>query len=191
MGANLPFVDLGPGAVVQSLEVGGGHSCALFTNGSVKCWGSNGYGQLGYSNVTASGDDPGEMGTNLSFVDLGPDAVVQSLGLGETHSCAVMTNGSVKCWGDGANGRLGSGNVAPLGDLPNQMGANLPFVDLGPGAVAQSVCAGVSHTCALLTNGTVKCWGGNQYGQLGYGASDDSGDEPGEMGANLPFVLVL
>ena len=68
------------------------------------------------------------------------------------------------------------------------MGDNLPFVDLGTGKTATQVVTGLYHTCALLNDATVKCWGYNNDGQLGQGHTDALGDESGEMGDNLPIV---
>jgi hypothetical protein len=97
--------------------------------------------------------------------------------------------GAVMCWGSNNYGQLGLGNTANRGDGPNQMGANLAAVDLGPGAQAVAVVAGAGHTCALLTGagyaGKVKCWGTNSYGQLGQGDTANRGDGPNEMGATL------
>ena len=72
------------------------------------------------------------------------------------------------------------------GDQPGEMGDNLPAVDLG--LTATAVVAGDDHRCALLPGGRLKCWGGNDDGQLGLGDTGNRGDQPNEMGANLPFV---
>jgi alpha-tubulin suppressor-like RCC1 family protein len=68
------------------------------------------------------------------------------------------------------------------------MGDDLPVVDLGTGRTAKMISAGGEHTCALLDDDSVKCWGRNQYGQLGLGDTSNRGDGPGEMGDNLPVV---
>jgi alpha-tubulin suppressor-like RCC1 family protein len=70
------------------------------------------------------------------------------------------------------------------------MGANLPTVDLGPGRTATHIAAGGTHTCARLDDGSVKCWGKSDRGQLGIGDFRNRGDGPGEMGVNLPAVLL-
>ena len=59
--------------------------------------------------------------------------------------------------------------------VPGEMGDSLPAVALGTGRTAVAITAGASHTCALLDNGTVKCWGDNDYGQLGLGDTDEPG----------------
>jgi len=70
MGDNLPSIDLGTGRTATAIAVGNNHNCALLDNASVKCWGQNGYGQLGIGNTTQMGDGSGEMGDNLPVVDL-------------------------------------------------------------------------------------------------------------------------
>jgi alpha-tubulin suppressor-like RCC1 family protein len=117
--------------------------------------------------------------------------VVQALGVGYYHTCVLLTNGQVKCWGRNDDGQLGLGDTIDRGDGPGEMGANLPFVDLGPGALVLEVDAGYYHTCALLTDGAVTCWGDNFYSQLGLGDTSDRGDGPSEMGANLTAVPIL
>jgi len=68
------------------------------------------------------------------------------------------------------------------------MGDNLPTVDLGAGRTARAISAGDSHTCAVLDNTSVKCWGKNESGQLGLGDDSTRGDVSGEMGDNLPVI---
>jgi alpha-tubulin suppressor-like RCC1 family protein len=68
------------------------------------------------------------------------------------------------------------------------MGAALPAVDFGPGRTALQLTAGGIQTCARLDDGSVKCWGSNNFGQLGLGDTQARGDGPGEMGAALPAV---
>lgn len=79
-------------------------------------------------------------------------------------------------------GPLGLGDNVARGDQPDEMGPNLPTVDLGVGQVAARLVAGGNHTCALLAGGAVKCWGDNNFGQLGLGDTQQRGDQPGEMG---------
>lgn len=64
-----------------------------------QCWGSNEAGQLGLGDSFNRGDDVGEMGVNLPYVDLGANVTVSSITAGHRHSCAVVDSGGVKCWG--------------------------------------------------------------------------------------------
>ena len=73
--------------------------------------------------------------------------------------CAVLDDDSVKCWGDNWYGKLGLGEPSSRGDGPGEMGDNLPAVDLGTGRTAKMISAGGFHTCAVLDDDSVKCWG--------------------------------
>jgi alpha-tubulin suppressor-like RCC1 family protein len=192
MGASLPTVDLGPGRTALQITAGGSHVCARLDDGSVKCWGANGNGQLGLGDTQSRGDGPGEMGVSLPAVDLGPGRTALQVSAGGAHTCARLDDGSVKCWGlnGNGNGLLGLGDTQDRGDGPGEMGANLPTVDLGPGRTALQVTAGNAHVCARLDDGSVKCWGGNGNGLLGLGDTQNRGDGPGEMGASLPTVAL-
>jgi len=121
-------------------------------------------------------------------VDEGGCATGARLAKGIAHSCAIDDVGRLKCWGHGYAGALGLGDEEGRGDEPGEMGASLPFVDLGTGRSAVSVVIGHWFTCAILDDGSVKCWGSNRHGQLGIGDDDDRGDESGEMGDALPAV---
>ena len=190
MGVNLPFVDLGPGRTALQITAGDYHTCARLDNGTVKCWGYNNGGQLGLGDRQARGDQAGQMGANLLAVDLGPGRTALQITAGSEHTCARLDNSTVKCWGWNGSGQLGLGDTQSRGDQPGQMGASLPVVDLGPGRTALQITAGDSHTCARLDNGTVKCWGDNDMGELGLGDTQNRGDQPFEMGASLPVVLL-
>jgi alpha-tubulin suppressor-like RCC1 family protein len=185
MGNRLPFVDLGTTAKVLKVSLGRDHSCATLIGGTLKCWGANGNGQLGLMHANDIGDDAGEMGSALAPVDVAPGLRVLEVAAGGYHTCARLEDGSVKCWGLNDFGQLGLGDTAQRGDDALEMGSNLPFVDLGFGHTAVQLAAGYNHTCALLDDGTVKCWGDNQYGQLGRGHVRNIGDDSFEMGGFL------
>jgi alpha-tubulin suppressor-like RCC1 family protein len=188
MGANLPAIDLGPGRTATAITGGSLHTCALLDNGTVKCWGSGSNGKLGQGDTSDRGDGPGEMGANLPAIDLGPGRTATTIAAGSSHTCAFLDNATIKCWGSGSNGRLGYGDTATRGDGPGETGTNLPAIDLGPGRTATAITTSASHTCALLDNATIKCWGAGSNGRLGHGDTNDRGDGPGEMGANLPAI---
>lgn len=170
------------------VSAGGGHTCALFESGRVKCWGSNSYGQLGLGDTKTRGDETGEMGSNLPVVDLGAGVKAAQISAGGVHTCARLTDGHVKCWGSGFFGVLGLGDEANRGDAPGEMGDALPIVDLGAGDEAIRVTCGGAHTCVVLKGGAVKCWGSGSNGALGLGDEQKRGDGPGEMGDALPPV---
>jgi hypothetical protein len=160
-------------------------------DGSVKCWGEYNYGNLGLDDTISRGDEPNEMGDNLPAVNVGAGKTASAVVTGHHHTCALLNDGSVKCWGWNSNGQLGLGDTIDRGDGPNDMGDNLPAVNLGTGKTASAVSAGGGHTCSLLNNGSVKCWGQNSSGQLGLGDTSARGDQPNEMGDNLPTVKLF
>lgn len=190
MGDNLPAVNLGTGRTATALFVGSEHSCAVLDNGALKCWGQNTYGQLGLGDTNDRGDAPGEMGDFLPAVDLGVGRSVKSMSLGAYHSCAILDNDSLKCWGFNRYAQLGVGNSAHRGDGPGEMGDSLPAVALGSGRRAHRVFAGYVDTCAILDNGAVKCWGENTHGQLGLGDKSGHGQSSASMGDGLPAVAL-
>ena len=133
------------------------------------CWGIAADGRLGYANGFDIGDN--EAPASAGDVDVG--GTVTQIALGEQHTCALLDTGAVRCWGDGANGRLGYGNTNDIGD--NETPASAGDIDVG-GTVTQ-IDAGAFHTCALLDTGSVRCWGAGGFGRLGYGNSTTIGDD--------------
>ncbi|MCB1017084.1 MAG: carboxypeptidase regulatory-like domain-containing protein [Acidimicrobiales bacterium] len=190
MGDALPAIDLGAGRTATAVSAGLLHTCALLDGGQVKCWGGNGSGRLGIGSSDTRGDQAGEMGDALPTVALGTGRTAIAITAAGVHTCALLDDGRVKCWGSGFAGRLGSGGTANLGDGPGEMGDALAPVDLGTGRTATALTAGRDHTCALLDDGSVKCWGENEFGQLGLGDTADRGDQAGEMGDALPAVAL-
>ncbi|TXD42684.1 hypothetical protein FRC96_03185 [Lujinxingia vulgaris] len=134
------------------VAAGDRYSCARGTFGTIYCWGSPAYGQLGDS-TTSSTSRPNEV--------FGGPGSADYLSVGERHVCAVGS-GTVYCWGSGQYGRLG------LGDTDNYFE---PFALTMPSAI--DVQVGGMHTCARLTDGGVMCWGRNSHGQLGDGTLVD------------------
>jgi alpha-tubulin suppressor-like RCC1 family protein len=96
-------------------------------------------------------------------------AAVHRIGCGYDFTCAIVGDGRVKCWGQNNRGQLGIGTSDVHGLYGQGMGNQLPFVNLGANTKAASLAVGREHACALLTDGHVKCWGANDYGQLGLG----------------------
>lgn len=132
-----------------TLTQGGGHTCAILENGTVKCWGYNNVGQLG--DGTAS-----PRWTPVSVAGL---TNATAIAAGSAHSCALLEDGTVECWGSNLDGQLGDGTqdnrLTPVSvaDLTN----------------ATAIATGTGNSCAVINDGTVKCWGNNQSGQLGNG----------------------
>ena len=187
MGDTLLSPNLGTGRTATALTAGHSHTCALLDNGAMKCWGLNQYGTLGLGDQASRGDGANEMGDVLPAVSLGTGRTAIGIAAGVEHTCALLDNGTVKCWGRGDFGALGR-PIAGTGGGANQMGDNLPTVDLGTGRTATAITTGHGTTCALLDNGAVKCWGRGSNGQLGLGDATSRGDAANEMGDNLPTV---
>lgn len=291
MGDALPFVNLG--GTVDSLAAGSKHTCALLTDGNVKCWGGNSSGQLGLGHTQDVGKQSQDMGSALPAVSLG-QKIVKEIVASEDYTCVRLVSGQAKCWGAGgpylgagdsrargaladdmgdaltpvapgfevvsiapacatdaeghgkcwglvwglggnpfigdengeiskmsffdfgkegritkfarysndicaiheqalrcwgsnANGQLGNGSTVGYGDDKTELLNGIVPVDLGAGRFATDVAVGPSHACAILDNGTLKCWGSNEFGELGL-SGGRRGDEPGEMGDALPTV---
>ncbi|KAJ1479246.1 regulator of chromosome condensation 1/beta-lactamase-inhibitor protein II, partial [Baffinella frigidus] len=192
MGDSLPAVQLGTGRSAVALALGTRHSCALLDDASVKCWGRNKNGDLGLGDSQNRGDGAGEMGEALPAVDLGAGRTVVQLAAGSHHTCALLDNGQLKCWGRNFRGQLGIGDMVDRGrGIRNDMGANLPSVDVGAGWTVVEVAAGATHTCTRLKNGAaraLKCWGYNAAGQLDLGDTNYRGYVEEGMGDSLPAV---
>ena len=147
-------VDLGTKKTAAAVSAGGGHVCAILDDNSLKCWGNNDYGQLGHESTNNWGDHSAHRASSIPAVDLGTDKTAKMVSAGNNHTCAILDDDSLKCWGYNAYGQLGDGNINSLGDASGEMGDNLTAVSLGTDRTAKAVSAGSSHTCA----GSVKCW---------------------------------
>ncbi|MBI2121661.1 MAG: DUF2341 domain-containing protein [Candidatus Sungbacteria bacterium] len=134
-----------------AIAAGWKHTCTLLSNGSVKCWGENSHGQLG---------DGTTVSKNTSISVIGIDDAVALIARGN-HTCALLSNATVKCWGWNTSGQLGASTKLQY--------EATPVVVSGLNGVS-ALSAGESHTCALLTGGTIKCWGDNGGGQLNGGS---------------------
>ena len=199
-GASLAAIELGAGRALGVVSVSLGH-CAWLEDGRVKCWGTSFAGSLGVPEGVVLGDEPDELGDNLPAVELGDDVRVVGLDGEGAHLCALTDDGRVKCWGANVRGQLGIGSTHSRGGDPEQMGDALPYVDLGTSTPVRQVSVGYQHSCVLLGDGRVKCWGSNSErawngvdwehwdaGRLGVGDLDDRGDHPSSMGDSLAHV---
>ena len=138
---------------VRGVASGKNHSCAVLTTGAAKCWGEGDYGQVG----------DGNLGNELTPVDvITLSSGVASVSCGGNHSCALLNDGTVRCWGRGSSGQIGNG----------QFDTELtPVAVVGLSRAAIALTTGDKHTCALLDNNTVQCWGEGIDGQLGNGGN--------------------
>jgi alpha-tubulin suppressor-like RCC1 family protein len=193
-------INLGTGRTAVSVSVGNGHTCAILDNGDLKCWGYDYYGQLGDggsntnqgSPVSLSGSNTWDSSTGSSSGSGsgsgGGSSTTSSfayannkVSAGNEHTCAILDNGDLKCWGDDQYGGLGDGGSNTDTNAPSSTA-----VDLGTGRTAVAVAGGTHHTCAILDNGDLKCWGWDNDGQLGDGGSTNTNtNTPSSTAINL------
>jgi alpha-tubulin suppressor-like RCC1 family protein len=140
------------------ISVGNDSACALLSGGSVQCWGLNAYGQLGNGTTTNSS-------TPVAVTGL-TGAVAVSAG---DSACALLSDGTVQCWGLNQDGSLGNGTTTGPDNCGGAACSMTPVAVTGLTGVA-AISVGASP-CALLSGGTVQCWGWNLYGQLGIGTT--------------------
>ena len=159
------------GTTVKSIDTGQYHTCALMDDGSLMCWGSNDDGKLGMLKL------PNTYATSpVGPVNLGSGRTAKAVSLGDSHTCAILDDDTLKCWGHGGYGRLGYGDTTEREDPETTA-----VVNLGSGRTAKAVSAGYAHTCAILDDDTLKCWGSNYNGRVGVGSSDQLIWDPTEV----------
>jgi hypothetical protein len=132
------------------------HTLALMADGTVKSWGWNGFGQLGDGTTVTSS-------TPVTVTGLGGAATAIAAGAG--HTVALLSNGTLKAWGDNISGSLGNGTT---------INSSTPITVIGLSGTVTAIAAGGPATVALMADGTVKAWGYNEYGALGNGTTTSS-----------------
>jgi cysteine-rich repeat protein len=150
--AGAPDLAAGSGVPFVEVTVGGQSTCALRSDSSLWCWGSNSNGQLRLSNTSNRLTPVAVAGTSWNQVTCG-----------QNHACAVRTDGSLSCWGFNKSGQLGATTAA---DTFQQVEV--------PGGSWQNVSAGMYQTCGIGQDAKLWCWGDNANGQLGDGNTDTS-----------------
>jgi alpha-tubulin suppressor-like RCC1 family protein len=203
---------------VSAIAVGNRHACAVLDSGTVRCWGTNDFGQTG------KGVKGGNQATPVDVAGL---SNVSAMSVGAHFSCALLRTGAVKCWGRGtmlgqgsstdrltpvdvsglssgviaiASGNyhtcavLNTGAVRCWGDdgrgaVGNGGGGSNPGTITGLGASAIGVTGGDRHTCALLSTGAVKCWGWNDLGQIGVAPAGDNSNPQTVSGISTAVAL--
>lgn len=146
--------------------MGGLHNCALVSDGGARCWGFGASGELG-DGIPRT--DPFADDWVTSPVTVSGLSGAVALTAGGSHTCALMEDGTARCWGfnggfDGTHwvgGQLGNGTTA-ASTTPGLVAGLAPAVSIG---------AGQYHSCALLADDTIRCWGYNTLGQLGNGST--------------------
>jgi alpha-tubulin suppressor-like RCC1 family protein len=149
---------------VTAIRAGKYHTCAIVSGGALYCWGYNFYGQIGNGVEdfsTKKKENP------VPFPVIGLQSDVVDVSLGGLHTCALLKDGRVYCWGDNSEGQLGN-------DTHIQQLRPFPVSGLGVGSGVTHLSAGGLFTCALIDNGTVQCWGDDWAGQIGDGANTNN-----------------
>lgn len=155
-----------PKPTVVAVTAGWRHSCAAMATGAIKCWGRS-Y-ELGNGGAVDSVTP-----VQVTGID-GVTGFATAVDAGDNHTCAILTPGSVWCWGSNSNGQLGDGTTM---DHPTPVESTLTAVNASqcgafgaPCDAATQISGGGDHTCALLRDLTVDCWGANEHGQVGIGS---------------------
>lgn len=172
------------GGDVALVALGGSHSCALKTDGTLWCWGDNDNGQLG-DGTTAGKALP------VQVTSLG--GKVAEVALGSDHSCARQNDGTLWCWGLNGAGQLGDGTTSGQACYLSAACKPTPVQVKALGNTVTSVAVGGGHACARRSDGTLWCWGYNAAGQLGDGTTATPKPSPvqvAQLGANVVEVAL-
>jgi len=156
----VPTTVIGLASGVSALSVGSDFSCAI-ASGAAKCWGSNFLGELGNGNTFSSFAPTTVLGLASGVAAIAAGGLYSTSGE-RNHACALTTDGTMRCWGANADGQLGDGTRTRRSSPAPVSGLAGPVAAIGVGG---------AHTCAVLTSGSVQCFGRNLYGQLGDGTS--------------------
>ena len=153
------------GVTLRGTQVSAGylHTCAVLQSGAAMCWGDNTSGQLGINATTA------QVNTPASVVTTAMSTAVASVSAGYLHTCVVLVNGAVWCWGDNSSGQLGINS-----SVTNKITPTIVVGLDGIALISTHVASATSHTCARIQSGGLRCWGYNFYGALGTGNTNDA-----------------
>ena len=148
-----PISILPQNRTLAAIAIGTMHTCALLDDGSVGCWGKNDVGQFGDGTTASS--------TSFRYVSLPSGRTAISIDVGKEHSCSILDDSSSVCWGNNTDGQIGDGYAITR---------LTPTYVISPGGQTFStISTGMTHTCGIVSNGSLHCWGNHEYGQLGLG----------------------
>ncbi|MCL2451665.1 glycine-rich protein [Candidatus Saccharibacteria bacterium] len=150
------------GKTAKQITAGTLHTCAIASDDTVYCWGSNGSGRLGDNSLTQR---PAPTAVSSGNTGLVGGKTAKQITAGDAHTCAVASDGMAYCWGLGDTGQLGNG-YTNNSSIPITISS---YINPGllSGKTVQQITAGSNHTCAIASDGTTYCWGGNANSQLG------------------------
>lgn len=147
---------------VTAIALGELHLCGILVTGSVQCAGRNHYGQLGRG-TTASASVAHPTFQNVTGITGTP----VDIAAGADTTCLLFADGAVRCWGRNNSGQAGIGSTTPTNVTSPGTAVSLP-------SGVTSLAGGALYFCALIDDGTVRCWGSNAYGQLGNNSTTTS-----------------
>lgn len=168
----VPVAVTGLSSSVVAVYAGFSDTCALTSLGGVECWGSNGTGQLGNGSTSPMIGPVGVTGLSSGVV---------AVSVGGLHACALTSAGAVECWGGNQEGQLGDKSTYDK---------HLPVGVTGLSSGIIAISAGLQHTCALTSSGAVECWGYNEFGELGNGATTSSPVPVGVVGLSSGVIAI-
>lgn len=171
--------DAGTDAFI-AVSAGRDHTCALVTDGTAYCWGSNEFGQLGSANDTTCLRDDRKIPCRPRPVAVAGGLKFQKIRAGGLHTCALTLDYHIYCWGDNLFGALGAPGVSQS-SAPVQILSTALFTDLA---------AGGAHSCGLRTDGVLFCWGANESGQLGINSAGNGATGPVSVSTAQRFASV-
>jgi len=184
------------GRSIDQTTSGGDSHCTLFNDKGVRCWGNNVYGQIGYPGLLKVGNAELPLSVGdvqiLSQAEISAGRSVEVLRQGRRHTCAILNDGGLRCFGYNGVASLGLGHLNNIGDDESPYTADDVSVftptEILEGRKVIDVAVGYDHTCIVNDLGQVKCWGDNHQYQLGYlgSGADTLGDN--ELPSSYGYV---
>jgi alpha-tubulin suppressor-like RCC1 family protein len=176
------------GRSARAITAGAQHVCAILDDQSLACWGLATFGQLGIGNPSTFTYKLSPVATNL-----GQGIKVKSVKAGAQHTCVILADDGVRCWGANSSGQLGYGDTT-VRLIPSASSVSFGTSNAGQQLTAKRLGVGSKHSCAILSDSSLKCWGANEFGQLGLGSAASSLETTPKLastGGSVPKEIAL